>query len=185
MIFKRRKDNKNKIKSRRRKRKIFATIALAWILLFGKARWSSSQSSSPNFGNQASYERLIDNREFNLLEENDREVILAKAEGNPITPSTNREPSSFPTPPSGGRPSQSVPGVNPYRVPPKVVNQGPGLGIGANPAGAGNGGGAAEFHDKCPAPNKEQSQESSTHHQDFTQERKKKEKTKSTFKSTN
>ncbi len=46
MIFKRRKDNKNKIKSRRRKRKIFATIALAWILLFGKARWSSSQSSS-------------------------------------------------------------------------------------------------------------------------------------------
>lgn len=167
--FKSRKNNKNKIKPMVQKRKIFATIALAWFLLFGKARCSSSYSSSPNFGNQV----LINNREFNLLEENDGEVILAKAESNPITPPTNRGPSNFPTLPSGGRPSPSVPGVNPYRVPPKVLNQGPGLGAGANSAGAGNGGGAAEFDDKCPAPNKEQSQESGTHHPYFTQERKK------------
>jgi hypothetical protein len=103
-------------------------------------------------------------------------VILAKDDGNGVTSPTNRGPSSFPTPPSGGRPSRSVPGVNPYRVPPKVVNRGPGLGAGVNPAGAGNGGGAAEFDDYCPAPNKEKSQGSSTHHQDFTQKKKKRKK---------
>jgi hypothetical protein len=54
--------------------------------------------------------------------------------------------------------------------------RGPGLGAGVNPAGAGNGGGAAEFDDYCPAPNKEKSQESSTHHQDFTQKKKKEKK---------
>jgi hypothetical protein len=52
---------------------------------------------SPNFGNQAVHERLIDDREFNLLEENDQQVILAKGEGNPITLPINRGPSSFHT----------------------------------------------------------------------------------------
>lgn len=50
------------------------------------------------------------------------------------------------------------------------------MGAGANPAGAGNGGGAPEFDDQCPLPNKEQSQESSTHHYDFTQKSKIKKK---------
>jgi len=89
-----------------RKRKIFATIALVLNLLFGKSRLSSSQSPSPNFGNQEVHQRLIDDREFNLFEENDRQVILAKADGNPVTPPTNRGPSNFPTPPFGGRPSR-------------------------------------------------------------------------------
>ena len=80
-IFKKRKDNQNKIKPRGRKRKIFATIALALNFLCGKSRLSSSQSPSPNFGNQEVHQRLNDNREFNLVEGNDQQVILAKAEG--------------------------------------------------------------------------------------------------------
>jgi len=175
MIFKKRKGNFNKIKPPDKKRKIFITTVLLLSLLFGKPRLSFSRSSSPNFCNQEVHERVIDDREFNSFEENDRQVILAKAEGSPVTPPIRGSgPSNFPTPPSGGRPSRSVPGLNPYRVAPKVVDQG--FGAGANPAGAGGGGGAAEFDDKCPAPNKEQSQESSTHHHDFPQKSKKKKK---------
>jgi len=102
---------------------------------------SSSQPSSPNFGNQEVHERVIDDQEFNLLEDNDQQVIFAKGEGNPITPPTNRGPSSFPTPP-------------------KVVDQR--LGAAANPAGAGNGGENTEFYDNNPSSKKEQSQESKT-----------------------
>lgn len=40
-------------------------------LLFGKSRLSSSQSLSPNFRNQKIYQRLIDNRDFHLVEGND------------------------------------------------------------------------------------------------------------------
>jgi hypothetical protein len=78
-------------------------------------------------------------------------------------------PSNFPSPVGNpGRPSSTgtgkglvpyVPYVNPYRVPPKVVNSG--LGAGANPAGAGGGGGAAEFDDQCPAPKKKQQSQKS------------------------
>ena len=83
-------------------------------------------------------------------------MIFAKAEGgNPVTRGSG--PSNFPTPPSGGRPNRPVSGVNPYRVPPKAVNQGQGLGAGANPAGAGGEHKAAEFDDNSPVPNKEQS----------------------------
>jgi hypothetical protein len=177
MIFKKRKGNQNKIKPPGRKRKIITTIALSLTLLFDKARLSSSQPSSPNFGNQEVHERVLDDREFNLLKDNDQQVIFVKGEGNPITPPTNRGPSSFPTPPSGGRPSQPsrpATGINPYiyRTLPKVVDQG--LGGAPNPAGAGGGGGAAEFDDQCPVPNK--AQELSTHHHDFTQKSKKKKK---------
>jgi hypothetical protein len=143
-MFKKRKDNQNKVTGR--KRKIFATIALSLSLLFAKPRLSFSQSSSPNFSNQEVSERLIDDREFYSLEENDRQVILAKAEGNPITPPTNRGPSNFPTPPSGGRPSRPV-YVPKHRIAPKIVD--PGLGAGANPAGAGGGGENPEFDDQC------------------------------------
>ena len=65
-------------------------------------------------------------------------------------------------PPSGSTPKIGL------RIPPKVVDHR--LGGAPNPGGDGN----AEFDDKCPAPNKEQSQESSTHHHDFTQKIKKK-----------
>ena len=120
MIFK-------KFKSSGRKRKIFVSIALLFSLLFGKPQSSSSQSSSPNFGNQEVHQRLTTDREFNLLEENDQQVILVKSEGSPITPPTNRGPSNFPTQPSGGRPrqpSRPATGTNPYiyRIPPKLVD---------------------------------------------------------------
>ena len=107
-------------------------------------------------GNQEVYQRLVEEREFNLLEENDPQVVLAKSEGNPVTPPTNREPSNFPTPPSGGRLGR------PVYVPKYHIALKPELDAAANPAGAGNGGGAAEFDDYCPVPNKEQSQKPET-----------------------
>lgn len=112
--------------------------------MFGKPRLSFSRSSSSNFDNQV-VQRVIEEREFNSLEENDQQVILAKAEGsNPVTPPTRGSgPTNFPTPLSGGRPSRTVSGVNPYRTLPKLVDQG--LGTGANQAGAGDGGGELNF----------------------------------------
>ena len=91
---------------------------------------------------QKSYDSSF-NEEFHLLDQDDQQVILAKAEGNPVTPPTRgSSPTNFPTAtpprPSGGRPSRPVSGVNPHRTPPRVVDQG--LGGAANPAGAGGGG---------------------------------------------
>jgi len=164
MLFKKRKGNQNKIKPRGRKRKIITTIALSLSLLFGKARLSSSQSPSSNFDNQTIHERVINDRDVNSFEDNDRQVILAKADGNPVTPPTNRGPSNFPTPPSGGRPSQPV-HVPKYRTAPKIVN--PDLGAGANPAGAGGGDGSAEFDDQGPVSKEQKSQESETFDYDY------------------
>ena len=129
------------MKPRGRKRKLFTTIALALSLLFGKLRLSSSRSSSPNFGNQTIYEKVINDRDFNSFEDNDRQVILVgrDSSGAPSNVPSNigrqgQSPSNFPTPPAGGRPY-----VPKHRTAPRVVDQG--LGAGANPAGAGNGGG--------------------------------------------
>ena len=58
-ILKKYRNNKNKIKPKGRKRKIFATIVLALSLLFGKSRLSSSHSPSSNFDNQTIQERVI------------------------------------------------------------------------------------------------------------------------------
>lgn len=49
--------------------------------------------------NQVGQERVINDRDFYSLENNDRQVILAKADGNSVTPPTNRGPSNFPTTP--------------------------------------------------------------------------------------
>ena len=122
-------------------------------------------------GNQEVYQRLVDDREFNLLEENIQQVILVGRDSSGTSsnvPSNigrwEQSPSNFPTPPSGGRPSRPV-YVPKYRTAPKVVD--PGLGAAANPAGAGGGGGTAEFDDQCPIPKKEQSQESKTFDYDY------------------
>lgn len=154
MIFKKRKGNQNKIKPPGRKRKIITTIVLSVTLLFGKARLSSSQSSSPNFANQVVNQRVIGEQELNSLEENDRQVILVGRDnsGTPSNVPSNigrqgQSPSNFPTPPSEGRPSRPV-YVPKHRIAPKVVD--PGLGAAANPAGAGNGGGAPEFEENSP-----------------------------------
>jgi hypothetical protein len=98
---------------------------------------------SPGNNNQVYQERLL----------SDQKVILVKTgDSSPSVPTSpgRGQPSNFPTPPAGGRPSRPV-YVPKYRTAPKVV---PELGAGANPAGAGGGGGAAEFDDKCPAPKK-------------------------------
>jgi hypothetical protein len=91
-----------------------------------------------------------------FFEDNDQQVILVKTgDSAPSVPtSTGRgQPSNFPTPPAGGRPSRPV-YVPKYRIAPKVVP-------GANPAGAGGVGGAAEFDDQCPAPKKKQQSQKS------------------------
>jgi hypothetical protein len=92
--------------------------------------------------NQVYQERLLSEQEFNSFEDNNGQVLLAKADGNPVTPSTNRGPSNFPTPPSGGRRSRPV-YVPKYRVAPKTVDQG--LGAGANLAGTRGEGGSSEL----------------------------------------
>lgn len=106
---------------------------------------------------------------------NNGQVLLAKADGNPVPPSTNRGPNNFPTPPSGGRPSRPV-YVPKYRVGPKTVDQG--LDAGANPAGAGGEGGSSEFDDQCPVSKKQQSQESESFaYNDYRDQKKKKQAT--------
>lgn len=47
--------------------------------------------------NQIYHERLVSEQEFNLFEDNNRQMILAKAEGNPANPPANSEPNNFPT----------------------------------------------------------------------------------------
>ena len=151
----------------------FKTAAFIAAILAGLIP-ASTESIEPSVNNnQVVHERVIGDRDFNSFENNDRQVILAKADGNPVTPPTSRGPTNFPTPPSGGRPSRPV-YVPKYRTAPKVVD--PGLAAGANPAGAGGGGGNAEFDDYCPAPNKEQSQESEskTFDSDYHPKKKKK-----------
>ena len=79
-MFKNRKqiNDQNKTKPRLRKRRIFTTIALVLSLLFGKPRLSSyhSQSRSSNFYNQTIQERVINEQDVNLFENNDQQVIL-------------------------------------------------------------------------------------------------------------
>ena len=76
-----------------------------------------------------------------------QEVILVKSESSPNIniPTRGYRPSNFPVSPSRDR----IPGVNPYRIPPKFGKKG----LGANPAGAGE---AAKFEEQdiCPAPQK-------------------------------
>nr|QYB19007.1 hypothetical protein [Climaconeis cf. scalaris]QYB19146.1 hypothetical protein [Climaconeis cf. scalaris] len=89
--------------------------------------------------------------------ENNKVILVKRGDSSPSVPTqTGRgQPNNFPTSSTGGR---RTPHVNPYRTPPRVVDQG--LGAGANPAGAG--GGAAEFDDDYTIPKKEQLQESKT-----------------------
>jgi hypothetical protein len=130
---------------------------------------TSTEAIKPSVNNnQVYHERLVSQQEFNSFENNDRQVILAKSDGNPVTPPTNRGPSNFPTPPSGGRPNRPV-YVPKYRIAPKVVD--PGLGAAANPAGA-----AAEFDDQCPVSKEQKSQELETFDYDYRSNNPKKKK---------
>jgi len=82
---------------------------------------TSTEAVKPSVNNnQVYHERLLSEQEFNSFEDNDRQVILAKTgDSAPSVPTSpgRGQPTNFPTPPS-----RNVPGVNPYRVPPKVVD---------------------------------------------------------------
>lgn len=187
-IFKKHKDNQNKIKPRGRKRQIFPTIVLALSLLFGKSRLSSSQSLSSNFYNQTIQERVINDRDINLFEDNDQQVILVKnnssspivrpglANGFSSKPRVNR-----PAGASGLKPVRANP-VRGFNTPRGLITGQPVTGAqrqrmrldgAGNPTGAGGG---ASSDDQCPVSKEQKSQESSTHHHDFTQKSKKKKK---------
>ena len=103
-----------------KKRKIIATIVLSLSLIFGKTRFSSSQSSSPNFDDKIVQGNVIDNQEFCSLEDNDQQVIFVKIGGSrpSILISSRR-----------GQPSRPV-YITKYRRAPKVVPS-PALGAGA------------------------------------------------------
>jgi hypothetical protein len=114
-------------------------------------------------------ERLVSNQEFNWLEQNDRQVILVRIDGNPIIAPTKGSgasapaPKNFPVPPSSGaRPNPPLFGVKPkpyqYRMPPNLVNQG--FGEAGNPNRDGGGNGYPEFDDSCPDPDLQKSEPS-------------------------
>ena len=64
------------------------------------------------------------NEEFYLLDQDDQLLILVGIGDKPNTFPV-QGPSNFPvSPPSGARPSRPVTGGNPYRTPPKVIDQG-------------------------------------------------------------
>ena len=110
----------------------------------------------PGNNNQVYQERLLSDQEFNSFEDKDQKVILVKTgdSSSSVPTQTGRgQPNNFPTGSTGGR---RTPHVNPYRTPPRVVDQG--LGAGANPGGGG--GGRAEFDDQFPVPENQKSQES-------------------------
>lgn len=137
----------------------FKIAVLTAAIAAGLIPLNTEAIESPGNNNQVYQERLL----------SDQKVILVKTgDSSPSVPTSpgRGQPSNFPTPPAGGRPSRPV-YVPKYRTAPKVV-PGPGLGAGANPAGAGGGdGGDGAADDKCPAPNKEQSQESKTYDYDY------------------
>ena len=93
---------------------------------------------------------------------NSRIILVKAGDSSPSvpTPAGKGQPSNFPSGTTGGR---RTPYVNTYRTPPKVAGQG--LGAAPNPAGAVGGGGAAEFDDKYPVP--EKGQESKTFDGDY------------------
>jgi len=188
-------NNKNRKRSSGRKRRLFASAVLAGNLLFGFNSFDGSHNSGKNIrtGNGTSLEfeqEVYDsssnditvqtgngkiltlkqkaddssfNEEFYLLDPDDRLLILA---GINDKPSPVQGPSNFPvSPPSGGRPSRPVSGVNPYRTPPKLVDQG--LGAAANPAGAGGGGSHNELDDIRPIPDKQKLDQNNPEHPSF------------------
>ena len=154
----------------RRWRTSFTTAIIFSSIAAGLIPVNPEAIEPPGNNNQVYQEILLSAQEFHSFE---GQVILAKADGNPVTPPTNRGPSNFSTPPSGGRPNRPV-YVPKYRTAPKVVDQG--LGAGANPAGAGWGGGAAEFDDQSPVPENQKSQESKVSDYDYSSNAPKKKK---------
>lgn len=125
--------------------------------------------------------------EFNLLENNNKQVIMAKNNSSSptIVPGLAKGFSSHSrvNRPAGAR------GLKPGRVTPSpalkaprgLITSRPQTGAGARREqtslnGAGNPGGGASFDDQCPVSKEQKSKEPVTHHHDFTQKSKKKKK---------
>ena len=148
------KNNKARIKT------IVSIISVVVGLRYGKIKTGSGIL----IDNQEVYQRFVEEKKSNLLEENNEQVILAKFDGNPVTPPINRGPSNFPTPPSRGRSSSPV-YVPKYRIAPNPVGAG---------NGNGNGNGAPEFDDPCPVSENQKSKVSGYDYPSNVQKKKKK-----------
>lgn len=188
MFFKKQKRDPNKIRHTGRKRKLVKTIIVSLSLILGKALLSSYPYQSPRFDfdsqtihDQTIHERVINmnDRDVHSFEDNDRQVILVRSDGKPVTLPTNTGPSNFPTPRprSGARsnPNRST-YVPKYRLVPKIDNKR--LGAGDNPGGDGGGDGAAEVEDHCFVSENKQSEEFETSNYDYYSNEKKKTKNK-------
>jgi hypothetical protein len=140
---------------------IWATATLLPLSVKAKSSWfPDAEGFTP-----LAHERVISNQELDSLDDPNSRVILVKTGDSSPLPGRG-QPTNFPSGTIGGRRTPHVnPHVNPYKTPPKLVDQG--LGAALNPAGAGGEGGAAEFDDNSPVPNKEQSQESKTFDYDY------------------
>jgi hypothetical protein len=135
-------------------------------LAFGSLKIVSAKTQNHETITTLAHERRISNKEFNLLNEHDRQVILA-GRGNKPNSSGTQGPNNFPVAPSHSHGSRKpVSGVNPYRTPPKFGK----AGLGANPAGAG-GGGNFKFDDSSPASQK--LNEINSEHRSFYSDKKK------------
>jgi hypothetical protein len=68
-------------------RRVRISFRTAIIIASSLASLSSKGAEATEFSvrnSQVVHERLVSNQEFNSLEENDRQVILVKIDGNPI-----------------------------------------------------------------------------------------------------
>ena len=73
-------------------RKWWISFKIAVIIAASAAGLISANTEAiepPGNNNQVYQERLLSEQEFNSFEDNDGQVILPKADGNPVTPLTN------------------------------------------------------------------------------------------------
>ena len=80
--------------------------------------------------NSTSIERVFSNQELDSLDDPNSQVVLVKTgDSSPSVPTSpgRQQPSNFP---AGATSGPRIPHVNPYRTPPKLVNQGLGAGGG-------------------------------------------------------
>ena len=135
-----------------KKQRIIGTGVLAGNLIFGNLKSDFREIQNYLNATPLAHERVISNQELDSLDDPNSQVILVKTGDSSPSPGRG-QPTNFQSGTTGGR---RTPHVNPYKTPPKLVDQG--LGAAPNPAGAGGGSRAAEFDDNSPVPNKEQSQ---------------------------
>ena len=92
----------------------------------------NTEAIEPHVSNNSpSIERTLSNQELDSLDDPNSQAILVKTgDSTPSVPTSpgRAQPNNFPTGSTGGR---RTPHVNPYRTPPRVVDQG--LGAGVNP----------------------------------------------------